>query len=187
MMGGGIKVESKPGRGSVFSFELVFDKAGAQDRDFACEGLESSIGSGESSGKEIPDFSGKKILVVDDVMTNRAVVRVALKGTGADILEAKDGLQALEMVTAMIKEIDLILMDISMPNMDGYQATKAIRALDTDKAKTIPIIALTAHTYREDIEAALQAGMDFHLGKPLNFEIFLTTLIRYLLETQPEY
>jgi signal transduction histidine kinase/ActR/RegA family two-component response regulator len=171
MMGGSIQVESGIGKGSVFSFEIVFDKA-------------SSRRAPEEPPKQPVNLSGKKILVVDDVMVNRAVVKIALKGTGADMLEAADGMEALKMVTAQAEEIDLILMDISMPNMDGYEASKAIRALDTDRAKKIPIIALTAHTYQEDVSAALEAGMDFHLGKPLNFDIFLSTMERYLVKGQ---
>jgi CheY-like chemotaxis protein len=173
MMGGSITVESEIGEGSVFSFEIVFDKAGAEEL------LQGSLPAAAKT-PGLVDFSGKIILVVDDVMTNRAVVKIALKDTGADIIEAKDGLEALEKVTGMEDEIDLILMDISMPNMDGYEAARTIRALNTGWAKTIPIIALTAHTYQEDVDAALEAGMDFHLSKPVNFDILLSTIERYL-------
>jgi signal transduction histidine kinase len=180
MMGGSIRVESKAGQGSVFSFEIVFDKA-AKEQEPPLELREPP-----EAGKQpaAMDFSGKKILVVDDVMTNRTVVRNVLKNTNVNIIEAKDGLQALEIVTKLAGKIDLILMDISMPNMDGYEASRAIRAMDTDWARTIPIIALTAHTYQEDINAALEAGMDFHLGKPVNFNILLATAARYLLKEQ---
>ncbi|MDR3332797.1 MAG: response regulator [Synergistaceae bacterium] len=171
MMGGSIKVESEAGKGSFFSFEIIIDKADAKEME---------ITSAIEKQPEDMNFSGKKILVVDDIKTNRAVVGIILKNTGADIIEAKDGMQALEIVSKLARKIDLILMDISMPNMDGYEATRAIRALDTDWAKTIPIIALTAHTYQEDVEAALEAGMDFHLEKPVNFDILLSTVARYL-------
>jgi CheY-like chemotaxis protein len=181
MMGGSITVESESGRGSVFSFEVVFDKAGAKQTE-----LSPIVPPVIERRSRTANFGGKKILVVDDVTTNRAVARIALKDTGADILEAKDGIEALEQVTRMGENIDLILMDVSMPNMDGYEATRAIRALDRDWAKSIPIIALTAHTYQGDIDAALDAGMDFHLGKPLNFDILISTLARYLLESQVE-
>jgi CheY-like chemotaxis protein len=173
MMGGNITVESEIGKGSVFSFEIVFDRADPK---------ETQTMPVTAQQPAAVDFSGKKILVVDDVVTNRAIVNLALKNTGATILEAKDGLQALKIVKSLKDEIDLILMDISMPNMDGYEATRAIRTLDAEWAKTIPIIALTAHTYQEDVDAALKAGMDFHLGKPVNPTVLLPTISRYLLE-----
>jgi CheY-like chemotaxis protein len=179
MMGGRITVESEIGKGSNFSFTVVFDKAEIQERD--------TLPPTAVKQPEPAIFSGKKILVVDDVMTNRAVVKIALKGTGVDVIEAKDGLEALEKVTSLEDEISLILMDISMPNMDGYEAARAIRAMDAGWAKTIPIIALTAHTYQEDVNAALEAGMDFHLGKPVNFDILLSTVTRYLTKGQVEY
>jgi signal transduction histidine kinase/CheY-like chemotaxis protein len=178
-MGGGISVGSKIGSGSVFSFEIVFDKASEKEKEALSGEIRKSLPEAKQAAV---NFSGKKILVVDDVMANRTVVKIALKDTGAEIIEAKDGVQALEITSKLGEELDLILMDISMPNMNGYDATRAIRALDTGWARTIPIIALTAHTFPEDVEAALEAGMDFHLGKPLNFDILLSTLSRYLNE-----
>jgi signal transduction histidine kinase/ActR/RegA family two-component response regulator len=183
MMGGSITVDSTIGKGSVFSFTINFDKAEAKEE----EKLRKPSLPAAVEQPSTANFLGKKILVVDDVMTNRAVVKIALKGTGVDVIEAKDGLEALEKVTSLEDEIDLILMDVSMPNMDGYEATRAIRALDTGWAKTIPIIALTAHTYKEDVNAALEAGMDYHLGKPVNFDILLSTVTRYLTKGQMEY
>jgi signal transduction histidine kinase/ActR/RegA family two-component response regulator len=170
MMGGKITVESKVGRGSVFSFEIVFDKADSNEMD--------AMPAAAKQPAEV-NFSGRKILVVDDVKTNRAVARLTLKDTGVDIIEAKDGRQALEIAISLTGEIDLILMDISMPGMDGYEAARAIRALGTDWARSVPIIALTAHTYQEDVDAALDAGMDFHLGKPLNPDILISTIERF--------
>jgi CheY-like chemotaxis protein len=183
MMGGHITVESELGKGSVFSFEISFDKAESEDLNASLDEFQNSPPAQGAPPVQPTgiDFSGKKILVVDDVAANRAIVRLALKNTGADIIESKDGQQALEIVKKLAESIDLILMDISMPNMNGYDATRAIRALNDDWAKTIPIIALTAHTYQEDVEAALEAGMDFHLGKPVNFNILLSTMERYLL------
>jgi CheY-like chemotaxis protein len=183
MMGGRINVESTTGKGSVFSFEIVFDKAEPKEQEKPREPSLSAAVQETTPAQ----FLGKKILVVDDVMTNRAVVKIALKNTGVDIIEAKDGIEALEKVNSMEDEINLILMDVSMPNMDGYEATRAIRAMDTGWAKSIPIIALTAHTYQEDVNAALEAGMDFHLGKPVNFDILLSTVTRYLSKNQVEY
>ncbi|MDR3231348.1 MAG: response regulator [Synergistaceae bacterium] len=175
MMGGNITAESEIGKGSAFSFEVAFDRA---------ESKEIQVMPVIANQPPTVNFSGKKILVVDDIATNRAVVRLALRDTGAMMLEAKDGLQALKIVGTLEDEIDLILMDISMPNMDGYEATRAIRTMDAEWASTIPIIALTAHTYQEDVDAALKAGMDFHLGKPVNSSILISTVSRYLSEAQ---
>jgi signal transduction histidine kinase/ActR/RegA family two-component response regulator len=183
MMGGSITVDSEVGKGSIFSFAINFDKAEPEGQEKLREPSSPVV----EKQPVLANFSGKKILVVDDVMTNRAVVKIALKDTGADVVEAKDGLEALEKVNSMADEINLILMDVSMPNMDGYEATRAIRAMDVGWAKTIPIIALTAHTYQEDVNAALEAGMDFHLGKPVNFDILLSTVTRYLSKGQVEY
>ncbi|MDR3278936.1 MAG: response regulator [Synergistaceae bacterium] len=177
MMGGLITVESEIGKGSVFSFDIVFDRAAPKDAEDVSAAVRPSD----------VNLSGRKILVVDDVVTNRAVARIALKVTGADIIEAKDGRQAVDIVTKLRGAIDLILMDISMPNMDGYEAARAIRAMDADWARKVPIIALTAHTYQEDIDAVLEAGMDFHLGKPLSPAILLSTISRYLSAEQVKY
>ncbi|MDR3321815.1 MAG: response regulator, partial [Synergistaceae bacterium] len=174
MMGGSITMQSEIGRGSVFSFEIVFDKASAKEA--------GTMSVTEKRPSDV-NFSGRKILVVDDVKTNRAVVRITLKGTGVDIVEAKDGRQALEIATSLADEIDLILMDISMPIMDGYEAAKAIRTIGADWARSVPIIALTAHTYQEDIDAALDAGMDFHLGKPLNSDTLISTIERFFSDS----
>jgi signal transduction histidine kinase/ActR/RegA family two-component response regulator len=178
MMGGTITIESETGKGSVFSFEIIFDIAGENDQTLPGD----DNGSPPIPGKHLSgrDFSGKKILVVDDVKANRAVVKIALRGTGAEVIEAGDGREAIEIVTGMAEEIDLILMDVSMPIMNGYEAARAIRAMNTGWARTIPIIALTAYAYLEDVDEALDAGMDFHLGKPLSFDTLLSTIGRYL-------
>jgi CheY-like chemotaxis protein len=93
---------------------------------------------------------------------------------------AENGLEAVEMFSAGPDAYDMIFMDIQMPEMDGYEATRSIRALDIPRAKTITIVAMTANVFREDIEKCLASGMNDHGGKPLNIEEVLATLSKYL-------
>ncbi|MDR0386688.1 MAG: response regulator, partial [Treponema sp.] len=96
--------------------------------------------------------------------------------------QAENGRETFDKFAAAPENYDLILMDIQMPEMGGYESTRLIRALPDEKAKTIPIIAMTANVFREDIEQCMAAGMNGHLGKPLNFDKLLHTLCRYLPE-----
>jgi CheY-like chemotaxis protein len=94
---------------------------------------------------------------------------------------AENGIEAVYMFSEAPDKYDLIFMDVQMPEMDGYEATRRIRALDIPKAKTIPIIALTANVFREDIEKCKTAGMNDHVGKPLDFDEVLKILNSYLV------
>jgi CheY-like chemotaxis protein len=93
---------------------------------------------------------------------------------------AENGLQAVEMFTQNPERYDMIFMDVQMPEMDGYEATRNIRALPVPRAKTIPIIAMTANVFREDVENCLVAGMNGHVGKPLDYEEVVGWLRKYL-------
>jgi len=126
------------------------------------------------------DFSGKRILVVDDIPINRTVLKNILLPMGADIIEVKDGRQAVDVFYAESDSIDIILMDIMMPNLDGYKATEEIRTSGLPNARTVPIIAVTTLAFQEDIDAAINAGMDFHLEKPFEPQKLLFTLMRFL-------
>jgi CheY-like chemotaxis protein len=95
---------------------------------------------------------------------------------------AENGIEAINKFNKAPESYDLILMDIQMPEMDGYEATRRIRALDLPQAQNIPIIAMTANVFREDIEKCLDAGMDSHIGKPINFGEVMEKLENYLLE-----
>ena len=103
---------------------------------------------------------------------NRKIVRLLIGNvTGAVIEEAEDGLKAVEMFTSSpVDYYDLILMDLMMPNMDGYEATRTIRALERPDAQRIPIFAVTANAFPEDVEKCLATGMNAHIAKPLNAE-----------------
>jgi PAS domain S-box len=115
-------------------------------------------------------FEGNCILLADDVEINREIVLALLEPTLLKIDCAGNGAEAVRMFCESPDKYGMIFMDIQMPEMDGYEATRRIRGHDTPNAKTIPIIAMTANVFREDIEKCLEAGMNDHLGKPLDFD-----------------
>lgn len=155
MMGGKISVESAPGKGSVFSFRLNFEKVSALR---------------ETSEPVVPDLAGKHILSVEDIEINRIVLAELLAETKAVVDEAVDGVQAVEKFKASREGYyDFIFMDLLMPNMNGCDAARSIRSLERDDAATVPIIALSANAYQEDVKQALAAGMNAHLAKPVDF------------------
>jgi signal transduction histidine kinase/CheY-like chemotaxis protein/ABC-type amino acid transport substrate-binding protein len=126
-------------------------------------------------------FEGYRVLLVEDVEINQEIVLALLEPLLLAIDCAKNGVEALRMFSAAPDTYDLIFMDVQMPDMDGYEAARRIRALGTLQAKQIPIVAMTANVFREDIEKCLEAGMNDHLGKPLDMEEVLAKLRRYLL------
>ncbi|MDR1125136.1 MAG: response regulator [Deltaproteobacteria bacterium] len=125
------------------------------------------------------DFTGYCALLAEDVEINREIVLALLEPTGITIDCAENGNRAVEMFAAAPARYDLIFMDMQMPEQDGLQATRLIRALDAPQARTIPIVAMTANVFREDIEKCFAAGMNDHLGKPLDFDEVLKILRRY--------
>ncbi|MDR2132674.1 MAG: response regulator [Clostridiales Family XIII bacterium] len=122
------------------------------------------------------DFSGRRILLAEDVEINREIVLALLEPTRLEIVCAENGAAAVEMFSAAPDGYDMIFMDVQMPEVDGYEATRRIRALDDPKAKSVPIIAMTANVFREDVEKSLAAGMNGHLGKPLDMNEVLRVL-----------
>ncbi len=133
----------------------------------------------------VPDFTGKKILLVEDIQINQEIILSFLKDTHGEIDIADNGSIAVErLLNGNI--YDIILMDIHMPVMDGYQATQRIRQLDIRGIQNIPIIAMTANVFREDIRKCLALGMNDHIAKPVDFDILLNKLKRYLLKEDGE-
>ncbi|WP_051258101.1 ATP-binding protein [Desulfovibrio cuneatus] len=120
------------------------------------------------------------VLLVDDVEVNREIVECLLEPTGVHITCAENGVEALHLFSDNPEGYSLILMDMQMPEMDGIEATRRIRALNHPCGKTVPIIAMTANVFQEDIDKCLEAGMNAHLGKPLDVEQLMHTLHRYL-------
>ncbi|MHC6203602.1 response regulator [Breznakiellaceae bacterium SP9] len=167
-MGGCIQVQSVFGQGSTFEFALRFERAsGFVDQAVAAVSK--------------PNLKGKRILLTEDIEINRFILMELLAETELTIDEAEDGKVALERFEqAPVNYYDLIFMDVQMPNMDGYESTRAIRALSRPDAQTIPIIAMTANAYKEDIDRALSVGMNSHLSKPIDISQVMTTLAQYL-------
>jgi len=125
-------------------------------------------------------FAGRRILLVEDVDINREIVQTLFEPTKMEIDCAENGVEAVRMFVENPYKYDIIFMDIQMPEMDGYEATRRIRALDIPSAKTVTIIAMTANVFKEDIEKCLEAGMNGHVGKPIDFEEVLDKLRFYL-------
>ncbi|MCM1468049.1 MAG: response regulator, partial [Alistipes sp.] len=127
------------------------------------------------------DFGGKRILLVEDNELNREIAQSILEESGFEVETAPDGTDAVAMVSrAEEGYYDAVLMDVQMPVMDGYEATRTIRALPRKDVKDLPIIAMTANAMEEDKEAALQNGMNAHIAKPLNIDLFLEILGKFL-------
>ncbi|MGI6664590.1 MAG: response regulator [Christensenellaceae bacterium] len=126
-------------------------------------------------------FLGKRLLLVEDIEINREIIRAMLEETGMEIAEAENGEIACEMFAKAPDAYDIILMDIHMPVMDGYEATRRIRDMGHfPEARAIPIIAMTANVFREDIEACLAVGMNDHIGKPVDAEDMIEKMKRYI-------
>jgi signal transduction histidine kinase/CheY-like chemotaxis protein len=177
MMNGTIWIESELGKGSSFIFTIQVDlPAQTGDQDLAARPETDS-----SDNVPVDNFTGRRILLAEDVDINREIVLTILEPTGLVIEEAENGEVTYEKFSADPEGFDLIFMDIHMPGMDGYESTRLIRALDHPRAKTIPIIAMTANVFKEDIERCLAAGMNDHVGKPIYFNEVLALLRKYLV------
>jgi CheY-like chemotaxis protein len=136
-------------------------------------------------GGETPltgSFEGRRILLAEDVALNQEIVLALLEPAGLSIDCADNGAEALRIYSAGPEKYDMIFMDVQMPEMDGYEATRKIRELEKSlpDLKPVPIIAMTANVFREDIDKCLEAGMNDHVGKPLDVEEVMTKLGKYL-------
>jgi CheY-like chemotaxis protein len=139
------------------------------------------------------EFKGKKLLVAEDIEINREILIALLEDTGLEIDVAENGKEALDMIMAAPDKYDFVFMDMQMPEMDGLEATRRIRTFEKEchakhspqllgRPKKIPIIAMTANVFKEDIESCLAAGMNDHLGKPLDMNEVFGKLRKYLLK-----
>jgi signal transduction histidine kinase/CheY-like chemotaxis protein len=140
----------------------------------------SAIRQTEIEAGDLNDFSAYRVLIAEDVEVNREVVMALLEPTGLEMECSENGLETLERFKETPARYDLIFMDVQMPKMDGYEATRVIRALDIPEAKTIPIVAMTANVFREDVENCFAAGMDDHVGKPLDLPEVMSVLRKWL-------
>ena len=178
MMDGQIQVESEAGRGSVFIFTIKAELPRQCDKNKTSEPDDA-----DNLNAVLEACTGKRILLVEDVEINREIVITLLENFMMDMTEAENGKQAYEIFSADPDKFDLIFMDIHMPGMDGYEATRLIRAFDHPSAKNVPIIAMTANVFREDIDKCMAAGMNGHIGKPLNFNEVTAVLKKYFART----
>ena len=144
------------------------------------EYLGAAFGSTDGTENTKGIFADKKLLLAEDVDINREILLALLEDTGIDIDCANNGLEALEMVKAAPDFYDIVFMDVQMPKMDGHEATRQIRALLELKDIKLPIIAMTANVFKSDIDECIEAGMDDHLGKPLDIARVLEVLRKYL-------
>ncbi|MDR1588193.1 MAG: bacteriohemerythrin, partial [Treponema sp.] len=151
-----------------------------------CIGLYSPESNGEKAADYDDNFEGCNILLAEDVDINREIVLALLEPKKINIDCAGNGIEALGMFSEAPDKYDMIFMDVQMPEMDGYEATRRIRSLDFEKARSIPIVAMTANVFREDIEKSLAAGMNDHVGKPLDFDELIKKLRKYLPDNEKQ-
>ena len=174
LMGGSIQVESRQGIGTKFTVDLSFDMASKEEVYGSRNVIKTSA---------IHTIKGKRILIAEDNELNAEIAKTVLEDVGALVTRVEDGQQAVE----LFKEkpagtFDAILMDLMMPVMDGYTATREIRSLERSDSKTIPIIAMTANAFQEDAEKCIAVGMNAHLAKPLDIEKVMITICRLVKE-----
>ena len=192
MMGGDIQVESEKGKGSLFTVtlnlrladEMAENVPSKKESIFTSEDGEELIPSAvcektvkDEEKKKSCDYSGKRILLVEDNELNREIATAILEENGMKVDSVEDG----DIAVARINEepagkYDLILMDIQMPRMDGYTATREIRTLDDNKKANIPIVAVTANAFDEDKKKAIESGMNGHIIKPIRIEEIVRVL-----------
>jgi signal transduction histidine kinase len=209
LMNGEIRIESEENKGSSFIFTVRAEivKSETQALKTSDSSAEKTLGVSDADIHGETDesvYKGKRILLAEDVDINREIVITVLEPFGLEIVEAEDGQKAYDLFSADPEAYDLIFMDIHMPGVDGYEATRLIRAFEAEHNKNIsensgasftegktrsnnrnlrkqiPIIAMTANVFREDVELCLAAGMNDHLGKPLDFDVVMSKLKMYL-------
>jgi CheY-like chemotaxis protein len=176
MMNGSINVKSEAGQGTSFIFNIQTEKA----KSNSTGGIPTAA---ENSGKIEKYLNGcfkhLKILIAEDIEINREIIESLLEFTGISIDFAENGSVAYKIFSADPSAYNLLFMDIHMPEVNGYEATKMIRHFDNPRSKTVPIIAMTADVFIEDIEKCLAVGMNSHVGKPLDIGEVLEKIARY--------
>ena len=179
MMGGTIQVESEVGKGTEFTVALECEIAGEAVKQESVPEPEELIKceNQKPQAESKRSYKGKKALLVEDNELNREIATAILEEIGLDVDIAEDGTDAVNMMSsAEGRKYDLIFMDIQMPKMDGYTATREIRTLDDPKCANTPIIAMTANAFEEDRKKAIKAGMNGHIAKPISADAILENL-----------
>lgn len=181
LMGGGIHVTSVQGSGSTFTVDLPFGKIKESGKPTRFSDIDGRSDLARDCYVIDYDFRGKRILLVEDNELNREIAEELIGATGASVESAEDGVQAVKKFKESAEGYyDLILMDVQMPHMDGYEATRCIRALGRSDAQKVPIFAMTANAFAEDVQKSREAGMNAHISKPLNIRAVYKQMNRYL-------
>ena len=179
MLDGRIWVESEENNGSRFTFTFKATRGETNAPEISGT-QDSSPALPTDCLKTLPCLSDRAILLAEDIEVNREIVLTLLEDTGIEIDCAENGEQACQKFRANPGKYAMIFMDIHMPEVDGYEATRRIRGMnDLPEASTVPIIAMTANVFREDVEKCLEAGMNGHIGKPINLDELIEQLTAY--------
>lgn len=169
-MGGTIDIKSELGKGSIFTVILPMKIAVTPKEE-------------ETGENKLADVSGKRVLLVEDIELNQEIAKYMLESRGLEVTVAANGQEAVDLFSeSELYAYDVILMDVMMPVMNGYEATRAIRGLERPDAADVPIIAMTANAFAEDIKASKDAGMNEHIAKPLDAQILDNVLDKWVGE-----
>lgn len=176
LMNGTIDVDSKLGEGTTFTVKLPLQYVvrTQADKNVTDNGKDNNIIENDQSLSDI------KVMVVDDNQYNREIACELLRENGAHIIECASGSEAVDYIKYRNGIVDIILMDVCMPDMDGFEATRLIRQLEKDRWQDIPIVAMTANAFDEDRKKALEHGMNGHIAKPFDIDTFAETVLEYV-------
>lgn len=176
LMNGTIAVDSKLGEGTTFTVKLPLQYVvrTQDDKNVTDNGTDNNIIKNNQSLSDI------KVMVVDDNQYNREIACELLREDGAHIIECASGSEAVDYIKYRNGIVDIILMDVCMPDMDGFEATRLIRQLEKDRWQDIPIVAMTANAFDEDRKKALEHGMNGHIAKPFDIDTFAETVLEYV-------
>lgn len=176
LMNGTIAVDSKLGEGTTFTVKLPLQYVvrTQDDKNVTDNGTDNNIIKNDQSLSDI------KVMVVDDNQYNREIACELLRENGAHIIECASGSEAVDYIKYRNGIVDIILMDVCMPDMDGFEATRLIRQLEKDRWQDIPIVAMTANAFDEDRKKALEHGMNGHIAKPFDIDTFAETVLEYV-------
>lgn len=171
-----IDVDSKLGEGTTFTVKLPLQYVvrTQADKNVTDNGKDNNIIKNDQSLSDI------KVMVVDDNQYNREIACELLRENGAHIIECASGSEAVDYIKYRNGIVDIILMDVCMPDMDGFEATRLIRQLEKDRWQDIPIVAMTANAFDEDRKKALEHGMNGHIAKPFDIDTFAETVLEYV-------
>lgn len=176
LMNGTIDVDSKLGEGTTFTVKLPLQYVvrTQDDKNVTDNGKDNNIIKNDQSLSDI------KVMVVDDNQYNREIACELLRENGAHIIECASGSEAVDYIKYRNGIVNIILMDVCMPDMDGFEATRLIRQLEKDRWQDIPIVAMTANAFDEDRKKALEHGMNGHIAKPFDIDTFAETVLEYV-------